>query len=131
MTIDRNKLEEFVSSAIAGSLIGQIVAHRQIPLDEATESASLERLAYEIRDFGINPHILSEHAISALIVLLMDEPNADRVVTCLTDLLWSILGDPKGGGAPPEIYRKAALAMHLFFIGVLDPATVKGGFPRG
>lgn len=130
MTIERNKLEEFVSSALAGSLVGQLVAHRQIPLDEATESGSLEHLAHEIRDFGINPHILSEHAISAMVVLLMDEGNANRVVTSITDLLWSILGDPRGGGSPPEIYRKAGLAMHLFFIGLLDPDTVKGGFRR-
>lgn len=131
MTIDRNKLEEFISSAIAGSLVGQLVAHRKIPLETATESDSLTNLAFEIRDFGINPHLLSEHAISALIVLLMDEGNANQVVTSITDLLWSILGDPKGGGLPPEIYRKAGLALHLFFIGLLDPATLEGGFRRG
>jgi hypothetical protein len=44
------------------------------------------------------------------------------IVCQYTSLLWSILGDPKNGGKPPEIYRKAGVAMHLALLGILDPS---------
>lgn len=126
MSLEENKVQEFVSSAVAGSLIGQIAAHRGLSLEDINYSDKLTDMAYEIRDFGLNPHLLTEHALSALVVMFMEEANAEHLVSSITDLLWSLLGDPKSGGTkPPELYRKAGLAMHLFFLGLLDPHVVE------
>ena len=58
----------------------------------------------------------------SLVALFAQPCNADLITSQLTALLWSILGDPKNGGRPPEIYRRAGSAMYLALLGILNPS---------
>lgn len=134
MSAEQTKVEEFLSSALAGSLVGQIAAARQISFTTLLgpnfdgESPELSALANELTDIGICPDQLATHALLALVSLFMENSNAELIVTQYTSLLWTILGDPKSG-APPEIYRRAGVAMHLALLGILDPSFTESS-PR-
>lgn len=128
---DPNRLEEYLATAVAGSLIGQVARHREIPMRElfadgiATPSTTVRALATELDDLGIDTQLLASQTLLALVALFAQESNADLITSQFTALLWSILGDPKNGGSPPEIYRRAGVAMHLALLGILDPSIVE------
>lgn len=128
---DPNRLEEYLATAVAGSLIGQIARQREIPMRElfadgiATPSTIVRELATELDDLGIDTQLLASQTLLALVALFAQESNADLITSQFTALLWSILGDPKNGGSPPEIYRRAGVAMHLALLGILDPSIVE------
>jgi hypothetical protein len=125
----QNKVEEYLSCAIAGSLVGQVASQRRINLaslispDLENSTPTLRALSDELTELGINPDALANHALCALVALFVQESNADLIVDQYTSLLWTILGDPANGGKPPEIYRKAGVAMHLSLLGILDPSV--------
>lgn len=125
-----HKLEEYLSTAMAGSLIGQIARAREIPFDEifvpgGGTSPTVRALATELDELGIDSELLASQALLALVALFAQGENADLLVSQFTALLWSVLGDPKNGGSPPEIYRRAGCAMHLTLLGILDPSLVE------
>lgn len=126
-----NRLEEYLSSAIAGSLVGQIARAREIPFKEmfstdgTTSSPAVRAIATELDELGIDAEILASQALYALVALFAQEENAELITSQYTALLWSILGDPQNGGNPPEIYRRAGCAMHLTLLGILDPSITE------
>lgn len=126
-----NKLEEYLATAIAGSLIGQVARNREIAMGDLfacgldNPSPVVRKLATELDDLGIDAQLLASQSLYALVALFAQEPNADLIIGQFTALLWSILGDPKNGGSPPEIYRRAGVAMHLALLGILDPSIVE------
>lgn len=128
---DPNRLEEYLATAVAGSLIGQLARKRDIPMRELfadgmeTPSPTVRALATELDDLGIDAQLLASQSLMALVALFAQESNADLITGQFTALLWSILGDPKNGGSPPEIYRRAGVAMHLTLLGILDPSIVE------
>lgn len=127
---EQTKVEEFLSTALAGSLVGQIAAERRISFTTLVgpnfdgESPELRALTNELTELGIYPDQLANHALIALVSLFMENSNAELIITQYTSLLWTILGDPKSG-APPEIYRRAGVAMHLALLGILDPSFIE------
>jgi hypothetical protein len=127
MTSTPQKLESYLATAMAGSLIGQIARAREIPFQEmfsadgTTSSPAIRAIATELDELGIDAELLASQALGALVALFAQEQNAELITSQYTALLWSILGDPENGGNPPEIYRKAGHAMYLTFIGILDP----------
>lgn len=83
----------------------------------ATAQTVIDRL----NSTGIDPELLAAHVGKALTKLFSEPVNATQLVKHNAELLWSILGDPKEGGAdPPPIYKKAGFATHLAFIGLLS-----------
>lgn len=123
---DPNKLEEYLATVLAGSLVGQLAAERGLSYsDLGPGSTKLRSLAEELADLGFDPEILASHCLNSLVALFAQPSNADLITGQFTALLWSILGDPKNGGRPPEIYRRAGVAMHLALLGILDPSIVE------
>ena len=123
---DPNKLEEYLATVLAGSLVGQLAAERGLQYsDLAPGSTTLRSLANELANLGFDPAILASHSLNSLVALFAQPSNADLITGQFTALLWSILGDPKNGGRPPEIYRRAGVAMHLALLGILDPSIVE------
>lgn len=126
MADDPNKLEEYLATVLAGSLVGQLAAERGLQYsDLAPGSTTLRSLANELANLGFDPAILASHSLNSLVALFAQPSNADLITGQFTALLWSILGDPKNGGRPPEIYRRAGVAMHLALLGILDPSIVE------
>lgn len=125
-----DKLEFYLSQAVAGSLIGAVAGRRKFDIKQLAKPDSPELCALfeELCDLGIYPQVIANHTLSALANLFSEPDNADLIVTNLTSLLWTILGDPKNGGAPPEIYRRAGHAMHLTILGLLSPSIVEFPF---
>lgn len=128
MSETQTKVEEYLTSALAGSLIGQVAGHRNLSfatlLGTNGESHQLKAIAAEFTELGIDPALLANHTLLALVALFAEEANAELIVSQYSSLLWTILGDPKSG-SPPEIYRRAGVAMHLALLGILDPAIVE------
>lgn len=126
-----NRLEEYLATALAGSLIGQLARQREISVGDLfgsgfdTASPTVKTLASELDDLDIDVQLLASQSLLALVALFAQESNADLITSQFTALLWSILGDPKNGGSPPEIYRRAGVAMHLALLGILDPSIVE------
>jgi hypothetical protein len=120
-----DRIESYLSQAVAGSLIGAIAARRNQDITEFADpdSPELRALFEELCDLGIYPQVIANHSLTALAALFCEPDNADRITTSLTDLLWTILGDPKSG-APPEIYRRAGTAMHVTLLGLLCPSVI-------
>ncbi len=125
MTSD-NKIEEYLSHAIAGCLVGQIAAARRLSFDDliACDGESVRSLGYELAELGLDPDRISEALLLALATLFMEGSNASMIAGHLSDLLWTILGPPEGG-TPPEIYRRAGVAMLLAFVGLLNSDYVE------
>ena len=134
MTNEQTKVEEYLTSALAGSLIGQVAARRCLHFRDLLgpegdgDSPELRALSDELTALALDPCLLANHSLLALVALFAQEGNADLIVTQYTSLLWTILGDPKSG-SPPEIYRRAGVAMHLALLGILDPAIVEHHSP--
>lgn len=134
MPAEQTKVEEYLSSALAGSLLGQIANRRQIHFTTLLgpgfdgDSPELRALSDELTELGICPDTLANHALCSLVALFVEQSNAELIVAQYTSLLWTILGDPKSG-APPEIYRRAGVAMHLALLGILDPSFTESS-PR-
>lgn len=122
-------VRDYLSYALAGSLIGQMAMARDISVEAVLvpDSLALRSLREELTEFGLDPELLAAQALAAVTSLFIEPDNADRITTELTNLLWSILGDPESG-APPELYRRAGQAMHLSFIGVLSPDILEPFF---
>lgn len=122
-------VRDYLSCAMAGSLIGQMAMARDISVEAvlAPNSMALQSLRTELDEFGLDADLLAEQALAAVTALFIEPENADRITTELTKLLWSVLGDPDSG-APPEIYRRAGHAMHLSFIGILSPDILEPFF---
>jgi hypothetical protein len=120
-----NKIEEFVAHALAGSLVGQVAGAREITIDDLINDRSgvISALATELTTLGIDPEYTAKSVLLALAALFMENTNANIVISHLTDLLWTILGPPEGG-PPPEIYRRAGIAMHLAFVGLLNSTYI-------
>lgn len=121
-----DRIQAYLASALAGSLVGQLAQRRDLSFEDlvADDNARLNVLRDEITELGVDPRLLANHALCALVAVFVEESNAELVIQNLTNLLWSILGDPEHGGSPPEIYRRAGLAMHLTLIGLIDPAVL-------
>jgi len=122
---ERDEMEHYLSIAISGSLVGQIAAKRDLDLDEFLDQDSprLAAICTEIEELGIYPPLVARSMLLALVTLLSSEANLRIATEEYSKLLWSILGDPKTGGEdPPKIYLKAAQAMHLCQIGLLNPS---------
>lgn len=134
MPAEQTKVEEYLSAALAGSLIGQIANRRGIHFSELLgpsfdgDTPELRELSDELTELGLCPDTLANHALCSLVALFVEQGNAELIVTQYTSLLWTILGDPKSG-APPEIYRRAGVAMHLALLGILDPSFTESS-PR-
>lgn len=134
MPAEQTKVEEYLSAALAGSLIGQIANRRGIHYTELLgpafdgDTPELRELSDELTELGLCPDTLANHALCSLVALFVEQGNAELIVTQYTSLLWTILGDPKSG-APPEIYRRAGVAMHLALLGILDPSFTESS-PR-
>ena len=124
MTSD-NKVEEFVAHALAGVLVGQVAGARSITIEDlmADHDGVVSSLSHELASLGIDPDYTARSLLLALATLFMDNGNASLVIDHLTELLWTILGPPEGG-PPPEIYRRAGLAMHLAFVGLLHSSFI-------
>lgn len=122
-------VRDYLSCAMAGSLIGQMAMARAISVEAvlAPNSMALQSLRTELDEFGLDADLLAEQALAAVTALFIEPENADRITTELTKLLWSVLGDPESG-SPPEIYRRAGHAMHLSFIGILSPDILEPFF---
>jgi hypothetical protein len=120
---ETKRLEAYLATAMAGTLIGQVARQRDISVRDLLKPGSPEArgIAEDLYEMGIHPELLAHAGLLAQIALFSEQSNAHTIVTSLTNLLWSILGDPENGGNPPEIYRKAGHAMYLTFIGILDP----------
>lgn len=120
-----NKIEEFVAHALAGSLVGQVASARELTIDDLINDRSgvISALATELTTLGIDPEYTARSVLLALAALFMENTNANLVISHLTDLLWTILGPPEGG-PPPEIYRRAGIAMHLAFVGLLNSTYI-------
>ncbi len=131
MTPTPDKLASYLATALAGSLIGQIARQREIPFrqmfgpDGHTCAPVIQSIATELGDLGIDAELLASQALVALVALFAQDENAELITSQYTSLLWSILGDPKNGGSPPEIYRRAGVAMHLTLLGILDPSITE------
>ena len=121
----KNPIEDYLTSVLAGSMVGLLALHRDLDVDTllSTDRADLCDLQHELVDLGLYPRELAAQSLNAIGSLLVHETNADSLVTTITDILWSVLGDPENGGQPPEIYRRAAIATHLVFIGLLIPSS--------
>lgn len=121
-----DKVESYLAQAVAGSLIGAVAARRNQDITEFVdpESPKLRALFEELCEMGIYPHVLANHSLTALAALFCEPDNANHIVTSLTDLLWTILGDPENGGSPPELYRRAGSAMHVTLLGLLCPSVI-------
>lgn len=115
-------VRDYLSYALAGSLIGQMAMARDISVEVVLvpDSLALRSLREELTEFGLDPELLAAQALAAVTSLFIEPDNADRITTELTKLLWTILGDPESG-APPELYRHAGHAMFLSFIGIISP----------
>lgn len=123
---DPNKLEEYLAIKIGDCLLSQVAAERGLPSsDLAPGSKQWHSLVKELAELGLDPEGLAAHSLHSLIALFAEPVNADLITYQLTALLWSILGDPKNGGRPPEIYRRAGSLMHLALLGILDPSIVE------
>lgn len=120
-----NNIEEFVAHALAGSLVGQVAGAREITIDDLINDRSgvISALATELTTLGIDPEYTAKSVLLALAALFMENTNANIVISHLTDLLWTVLGPPEGG-PPPEIYRRAGIAMHLAFVGLLNSTYI-------
>ena len=89
----------------------------------ADHDGVVSSLSHELASLGIDPDYTARSLLLALATLFMDNGNASLVIDHLTELLWTILGPPEGG-PPPEIYRRAGLAMHLAFVGLLHSSFI-------
>lgn len=120
---ETKKLEAYLATTMAGTLIGQVARQREISVRDLLKPGSPEAqgIAENLDEMGIDPEQLAHAGLLAQIALFSEQSNANRIVSSLTDLLWTILGDPKHGGQPPEIYRRAGNAMYLVFVGLLSP----------
>jgi len=127
MSETQTKVEEYLTAAVAGSLIGQVAGQRNLSFASLLgtegdgESPHLRAITAEFTELGIDPALLANHSLLALVALFAEEANAELIVSQYSSLLWTILGDPRSG-APPEIYRRAGVAMHLALLGILDPS---------
>ena len=126
-----NKIEEFVAHAVAGALVGQVAAERDITPEDliADREGVINTLGHELASLGIDPDYTAKAILLALATLFMENSNANLIVGHLTDLLWTVLGPPEGG-PPPEIYRRAGIAMHLAFVGLLNSDYVDNTFKK-
>jgi hypothetical protein len=130
MTRTPTKLEEYLSSALAGSLVGQVARHRGTDLEDLVlghlngDNNQVTELANAITELGIDPDLLAAHALTAITALFMEPQNAATLRAQFTGLMWTILGNPKTGGAPPELYHKAGAALHMVLLGILDPNLI-------
>lgn len=124
MTTSNDKVTDYIATAIGGSLIGQIARQRSISIEELLDrdNPKLRALGDELAVLGIDPHLLANHVTAAFTALFVEESNADHIITTFTQLLWTVLGDPENGGKPPEIYRRAGVAMHLMLLSLIDPS---------
>lgn len=131
MMTTSTRIEEYLATALAGSMTGQIASERGLTFTELLgpdldgKSEQLQQITKELSELGLEPLLLASHALRSLVALFAQEENAELVIAQFTALLWSILGDPKNGGSPPEIYRRAGAAMHLALLGILDPSIVE------
>ena len=127
MTDHSTKLEDYLTEKISFALISQLAIARDLsPQDVFTpdgrRTEHLHAIACELDSLGIDPGNIARYVLLSQAEIFCLAENNNTLVTHLTDLLWTILGDPKNGGSPPEIYRHAAQAMVLTLIGVLYPS---------
>jgi hypothetical protein len=107
---------------LGGTLFGQMAVKRGISEETlmTPNSEALKILHADLEELGVDLSLLAEKSLSALTYLLIKSDNADLIISQLSSLLWSVLGDPESG-APPEIYHQAGSAMYLSLISILSP----------
>lgn len=119
-----NRIEEYLTCAMAGTLIGQMSAKREIPLETLVgpRSRELRQLEDDLDDIGIDPPLIAQTALLALATLFANPKDAELITDVMTKQLWKVLGDPSSGD-PPEIYRRAGASIHFLLIQLLQPDT--------
>lgn len=119
-TID-DRLMRFVSKAIHASLIAQHLRTQGIDvatLDEGDPAFAAARTVIDAQ--GYDPTEVGRHILAALVYIFCHPENVPQLVDVFANVIWFTLGDPKSG-APPVLYKKAALHIHAAVIGILDP----------
>ena len=130
MTETDNRVQEFLTPVIAGSLVGQIARKRGLPftdlLDLTTSdlTPAAKVMVDELDALGIDPGALAGLVVDAMVRLLAHPQNTALITPQMAALLWSVLGDPENGGEAPQIYHRAAAAVHMVFLGILDPELI-------
>lgn len=126
MNTSDSPIRDHLASALTGSLVAQRALATGVKLSTAAEITpdQCRRWARELDALGLNPELLSEHAIQALVLLFSEPDNREQMLRCLSSILWTILGDPSSGD-PPEIYRRAAVGVWYSFLITLDPSIKK------
>lgn len=123
MITPETPVRDFLASAMSGSLVIQRARALNLNATGIRELTpdQIRVWASEFDALGIDPELLSEHAIHALILLLSEPDNREQLLRCFSHVLWEVLGDPRSGD-PPEIYRKAAISVWYAFLVTLDPS---------
>jgi hypothetical protein len=121
MTATSLSIEQWVTRVVAGSLITQLAQSRAINLESPEAGDHVITLSRELAELGLDPECVAEHVMVAMAGLLMRQENAQALTTGFTDILWSILGDPKrNGDKPPELYRRAGFYLFVTVLGLFD-----------
>lgn len=121
MTKVPTSIEDWLTSSVAGSLVAQIANYRGIDLTQSDAPEQLQRLGLELAELSIDPRLVAQHGLMALATLFMEDANSKAIIDAYTSVLWSVLGDPvRNGDNPPEIYRRAAFALYVAFLGFFD-----------
>ena len=120
-TID--PLRATINGAVALSILRQLrpEVYSEVTADNLLENQPV--FASFIEDVGhlrVSPLVITEDAIEALMRFLLNPDHAGQMLTSLARVLWMILGDGSDDD-PPAIYKKAAVAMHMFMVSMIEP----------
>lgn len=126
MTPTTNRLAAFLNPVVAGALAGQVATERGIPYSELIShndqlAPRSREILQELTALGIDTQAVALLCLHSLVGVLNHQENVELIIPQITQLLWTMLGDPKNGGEPPIIYRRAAAAMYMAFLGILEP----------
>lgn len=116
-----------ITNAIGMSVVAQMAIKEGL-VDDIEEIPFLSgEVMHKLLDFysstlGVRPDRTAWSVMSLLSATLAHPKNTEAFVKDMADLLWTILGDPKSGD-PPVIYRKAAIAVHLYIVKIFVPSS--------
>lgn len=122
MSQNHEAIRFWMENAITGSLVYQRALRNGLTKDEfmALGTDDSRRYLTTIKQFGVDPAVLTRHALTALTLLFSQPKNEESMITAFMNILWEILGDPSSG-TPPKIYKKAASCIYIALIHALDP----------
>lgn len=114
-----------IATAVTGSLLGQVGAHRGYDPETMLNNhgAVTQDIATELADMGLSPRLTTEHFLRYFVLTCLHEDHVDHILTMLAQQLWITLGDPESGQAPP-LYRKAAACALVAFLKAVDPSVL-------